>query len=150
MSSELADLSRDLSGLFDTLEPVQHAMGAAGKAAALDQVARDLGGDRTMSGLRRRVKISAGYDIDERGVTLNLRPIGLVILAHGGRKRTTQILPRRRAGAKALLTPQGPRANAWSLPSRGHNTISKTIARCADTVPKAALKSVGTVIERRL
>lgn len=141
-----------MEDLFDALDTIRHAMGAAGKKAGLDVTAEDLGADRAMSGLRRRAKVTAGYDIDPKGVTLNMRPVGLMILAHGGRTKTKRIGTNRRRNTnrKTMLTPWGFRSSAWSLPSRGHRTISRIIERCSVIVPPVVEKSVDTMIEKSL
>jgi hypothetical protein len=140
------DLAESLEGFLDSTEPLQHAIGGAGKKAAHTELEEALGADRSFSGLRRRVRLSAGYDLGQP-VVLNMRPKGLVILADRGRTRTTRILPRSRRGAQALAIPGvGVRAHAMSRPSRGHDVIDKTIARCEIDCPKAVEDELATMI----
>jgi len=149
VGTTLADLSRALGSSVAKLEPLQHAAGRAGKDAALAEIKRALGADSAMSGLKRRVRLGAGYDLGDP-VVLNLRPKGLVILADPGRKRTKQIIPRGRGRGRtrALSTPYGPRASSTSTPSRGSNLIAATVKRCGTDVPRAVSAELDVLFIR--
>lgn len=145
--NDLADLSRDLNRLLDNLEPLQHAIGKFGKDTALESVERALGNDRSFSGLRRKAKLGAGYDLGNP-VVLNLRPAGLWFLADEGRKRSKRIFPRKRGGKQALSTPQGPRAWSTSTPSKGHKTLQRTIDGIEKGIVKAANDGLTDLINK--
>jgi len=148
--SGLDDLSRSLDDLLSDLEPVQHAMGQAGKKVALEQFERDLGADRSFSGMRRKVKLGAGYDTGTP-VVLNMRPAGLVLLADKGRQRSGKIMLRRRGKARALKVP-GTKGRGSSRygPTRGFDTVTKIENKLSTEVPKAVEKDLSQLIDRRL
>lgn len=128
---DISQAQRNLTELVTKLEPLQHALGQAGKKVALDVVDKDLGRDRVFSGFVRKVRLNAGYDLGNP-VVLNLRPAGLFVLADKGRRRTKKIVPKKKSGKQALLTPRGPRASSTSKKSRGLNTI-RTIEQKLDS-----------------
>ena len=145
--ADLADLRNDLSRLLADTTPLQHAVGMFGKETANDVIADALGADQRFSGLRRKVKLGAGYDIGNP-VVLNLRPAGLWFLADAGRKRTKRITPRRRGGKQALLTPHGPRAWSTSGRSSGHRVLVKTQSRIEQDIVTAAEEGVNDMIRK--
>ena len=147
--SDLNDLSVRLGSALDDLEPMQHVIGQAGKKAAHDTLERSLGADRAFSGLRRKVRLSAGYDVG-KPVILNLRPKGLIMLADQGRKRTTEIRPRKRGGKRALVVNGQPRAWSMSRPSKGKKVIQRTVDQAKDDIPKALTKSITGFIVKQL
>ena len=127
-----------------SLTTVQHAMGAAGKESATKAAVRDLGGDRAMSGLRRKVALSSGYDLEGDNVIVHLRPKGLWMLANTGRHKQGVIRPRK--GKKAVRTPMGLRRTSHYTPSRGLHTVDDAIEDMTKTVPVAAAKAVAANI----
>jgi len=140
----LPRLADDLAGLADVDDATAHALGQAGKAAALEVVADDLGADRMFSGFRRRVRLSAGYDVGDP-VILNLRPEGLWMLADRGRRRSGSIRPRR-ARRRAQRAPRGLPAVGTPgryvkvgrfRPSQGLNTIDDTVDLIDQRLPDA-------------
>lgn len=145
----IAPLNRDLNKVINDREPMQHAMGQAGKKATFDELQSDLGPDRGFSGLRRKVKLGAGYDVGAN-VVLNLRPAGLWVLLDKGRRRSKTIRPRKKGGAKALITPYGYRASAKSTPSKGKKTLTRLERRLATSgeLTRAVDKIVGKNIQR--
>ena len=147
--SEVHDLAISLNSALDDLEPMQHVIGQAGKKAAHDNLERSLGKDRSFSGLRRRVKLSAGYDVGQP-VVLNLRPKGLVLLADHGRKRTKRIAPRKRGGKRAVVVNGQPRAWSTSHPSKGFKVIKHTVNQAKADIPKALSKEISGFIVKQL
>lgn len=148
MADDLSALAGDLRTLLDQAEPLQHAVGQFGKETATDVVQRQLGADRSLSGMRRRVRLSAGYDTGSP-VVLNLRPAGLWTLADKGRRRRGKITPRRRGGFVAVMTPRGPRASSSSTPSRGLNVVRDTERDIDAGVERAAADALGDLIARK-
>jgi hypothetical protein len=124
---------------------ILHAIGGAGKKAALDAAARDLGADRAFSGLRRRAPLNAGYDLEADSVTVHLRPKGLWMLATTGRRRQGTILPRRRPGRRrgAVRTPQGLRALSHYSASRGLGTVDDAVTAMRTDCPRAAAEALA-------
>ena len=147
--SEVHDLAISLTKALDDLEPMQHVIGQAGKKAAHEVLERSLGDDRAFSGLRRRVRLSAGYDVGQP-VVLNLRPKGLIILADQGRKRTKRIAPRKRGGKRAVVVNGQPRAWSMSNPSKGKKVIKQTINKARADIPKALSKEISGFITKQL
>jgi hypothetical protein len=151
--TELASLAVAIDQALSDLEPVQFAMGMEAKDAAHDAIERSVGADRQLSGLGRRARLAAGFDLGNP-VMLNLRPKGLIMLADKGRTRTTQILPRarrRRGGRRvAVSTPQGPRASAMSRPSRGNPIIEPLLRDLETRVPKAAQAAITDHVRKAL
>ena len=91
--------------------------------------------------MRRKVALSAGYDDAGAGrVEIKFRPAGMWNLAEQGRRGTKPILPRKRGGDRAVMTPQGPRARSTSTPSRGLGTLKDAMRDAQTEVPKAAAK----------
>lgn len=138
---------KDLAGALDDLEPVQHAIGQFAKTEALDAASRDLGGDRQLSGMTRKAKLGAGYDLGQP-VVLNLRPAGLWFLVEDGRKRRGVINVKRRSGKEAVLTPQGPRRRATYSRSRGLSTLTDTYNAVDRGIVKAADEGVAETLKR--
>lgn len=121
--------------------------GFAAKRAGLDAVETKLGSDRAMSGYKGgRIKLGVGFDQTGWRLDVNHRPMGLWILADGGRKRTGPIYPRvgrrkatRTTPFRAVSTPYGPRASArFTTPSRGTKVFAMASAREREAAPKAA------------
>lgn len=153
MASDLAGLRKDLQTLLDDSEPLQHAIGQFGKEEAIKTAQRDLGSDRSFSGLKRKVRLGAGYDLGEP-VVLNLRPRGLWVLAEKGRRRSGNITPRRRRKGRggrrtALRTPQGFRATSSYGPTRGHKTIRDTVKGIRRGIVRAAQDGVLRMISQK-
>ncbi len=147
---ELEKLAADLDRALQDMEPMQHVVGGAGKKAAQYEMRRATGGDMRLSGMRRKVRLGVGYDTGNP-VVLNLRPVGLVILAHEGRKRTQTIVPRKRGGKQALKMRAGVvRAASRSTPSKGKNLISRTMRRAGDEATKALDAEMASFIQRRI
>ena len=97
--SELDSLRRSLTALVDqsAIDALKHVAGKAGKDAALDVIARDLGSDRAFGGMRRQVPLKVGYDVEAGpSMTFNLTPAGLWVLADKGRRRPRRAYSRRR------------------------------------------------------
>lgn len=143
--TDIASLRKDLTALVDATarEKYSHAAGKAAKDAAGDVARRDLGGDMAMSGMRRKVKLSSGYDLTGTGLTLNLRPAGLWTLADRGRRRVKPVSPRK-SGAQALNTPWGPRASVKGSTSRGLHTIDDAEKQVEQDAFKAVDKAITT------
>jgi hypothetical protein len=143
-TSDLAAFGRKLEKITDpaALGRVVNAGGRAGKKAALEAAERDLGGDRSMSGLRRKAPLGAGYDQSGgSSVVVNFRPAGLWRLASQGRQSSGEISPRKRSGAGALAgNGFGPVARSRYGPSRGLRTFDDAVDKARDEVPKAAFK----------
>lgn len=152
MARDLGSLRLSLDHFLDrsSVERLQHAAGQAAKEAALNEAARDLGGDRSFSGMRRRQSLGAGYDTGPDGAFINLRPKGLWILADWGRKRLppqgkvyASLSPtgrKRRKGtnfASALNTPWGPRFSVRASTWGGHQTRFRAEVRWETEVPEA-------------
>ena len=141
--SELAAFGKRLGDVVDgdAQRRMLNKAGAAGKKSALDAAARDLGGDRSFSGMRRRTKLNAGYDLrGDSEVVINFRPAGLWKLASEGRRRSGAIVPRKRGGKKALMTPHGPRARSSYGRSRGSHTFDDAVRDAQREIPKAAFR----------
>lgn len=144
MARQISELADDLIAAFDVDTDVQHAMGAAGKGAAMDAARTDLGSDRAFSGFGRIVALSSGYDLGNP-VVVKLRPEGLWILAESGRRRSGQIRPkaRRRRGNRKprgrAAVGSGGRFVAVGRygASRGLNTITDAIELMNERIPEA-------------
>lgn len=158
-SGTLAGLKADLSKFVDGLnDEMRHVAGLAAKDAALDAAEKDLGADRAMSGFKRKsAQLRAGYDLTPTGVTLNLTPKGLWMLANDGRRansgktRGGKVHPRKGrggAGGRALNTPWGPRANVKSSSSRGLGTLTDAEKAIESETFKAVDKAVTQRIAR--
>lgn len=154
LASIRADLTKFVEGLDDE---IRHVAGQAAKEAALGAASRDLGADRTFSGFNRKnARLDAGYDLTDNGVTLNLRPKGLWMLANDGRRAgtgkarggTIQPRQRRRGGSQALMTPWGPRANVRTSASRGMGTLADAEKAIETDTFKAVDKAVGERIRK--
>jgi hypothetical protein len=143
-SSDLAAFGMKLERITDpaALGRVVMSGGMAAKKAALDAASADLGGDRAMSGLRRKAALGAGFDrTGATEVTLNFRPAGLWILASRGRTSSGTIRPRKRGGKGALAgNGFGPRASSRYGRSRGLDTFDDAVNKARTEVPKAAFK----------
>lgn len=146
--ASLDAVRKDLAGALDDLEPVQHAIGQFAKSEALDAVAKDVGADRQLSGMTRKAKLGAGYDLGQP-VVLNLRPAGLWFLIEDGRKRRGRITVKRRSGKRAVLTPQGPRRSSSYSPSRGLSTLTDTYNAIDRGIEKAADQGVNDLLKRQ-
>jgi hypothetical protein len=155
-TSELSAFGAKLEKIVSpgTLERVMNAGGMAGKKAALEAATRDLGGDRAMSGLRRKVPLGAGFDrTGGTAVVVNFRPAGLWRLASQGRTSSGGIRPRggRRSGGKRALAGNGfgPVAASNYGPSRGLDTFDDAVNDARREVPRAATReffaAVGSV-----
>jgi hypothetical protein len=132
------------------LERVVNAGGMAAKRAALSAAAADLGGDRSMSGMRRKVSLGAGFDrTGATSVTLNFRPAGLWLLASQGRRSSGRIYPKKRGGKRAVVVNGSVRAYSRYGPSRGLNTFDDAVKEARRDVPRAAARQffaeVGSV-----
>lgn len=150
---EVAKVLSDLERIDDTATAsfgrIQRAAGMAAKGAALSVAADKLGGDRHFSGWRTKASLGAGFDTQGRIVQLNLRPGGMWTLAEKGRKASDKrVVPRKRSGRKAILTPWGPRASARVGASRGLNAITDTVAKAADESHRAASHQIGSELRR--
>jgi hypothetical protein len=130
------------------LSRIQNKAGAAGKKAALDAAADDLGGDRAMSNLRKgRARLTAGYDVGSgTSTTINFR--GPWRLANDGRRASGQIWPKARGGKRAVMTPHGPRARSSYGRSRGLKTYDDAVKDAQREVPKAAFRQIQSEIGR--
>jgi hypothetical protein len=156
VAGPITTVAAEILSAFTVDADVQHAMGAVGKTAALEQATRDLGADRAFSGFGRIVPLSAGYELGDP-VVVNLRPEGLWILAESGRRRTGQIRPkaRRRRGNRRprgrAAVGSGGRFVAVGRygPSRGLNTISDTVALIDTRLPDAVATAVIGKLGRR-
>lgn len=140
LAGELIDFGNRVSKIVDpaVVGRIVLAAGMAGKAAALEAAASDLGGDRAFSGLGRKVALSAGFDdVGGSQIRLNFRPAGLWKLAEAGRRPGKAILPRR---AKALTTPEGLRSRSTTGAWGGKGTYTKAVRTARVVVPKAAFK----------
>jgi hypothetical protein len=147
---ELADFANRIGKLGDpaTTRRVLGKAGMAGKKAALDAAAADLG-DGAFSGMRRQVKLAAGYDVaGDDQVQINFRPSGLWQLAERGRQGTKPIVPRKRGGKRAVLTPGGPRASSTSTPSKGLGTYTDAVKDAQRRVPEAAFRQFQSEISK--
>lgn len=154
MGDELGAYGKRLQSLTDppALHRVQTAAGMAVKESTLDVAAQDLGGDRVFSGWRKPIRLGAGFDAElgSSRLTLNLRPVGLWILADKGRQRTGTVYPRtdsdrkgkKAVKGKALLTPMGFRSTTTFAPSRGLGTIGTA----QDAAGPAAMSAAGRAI----
>lgn len=148
--NELTEFGQRVARITDpaTLRRIVDKGGMAGKEAALDAAASDLGGDRSFSGLRRKAPLGAGYDaIGGTSVQINFRPSGLWMLAEAGRRQSGAIYPRTGARKgkgtvyrRAVMTPQGPRARSSYRPSRGLGTYTDAVRDARVKVPKAAFR----------
>lgn len=156
MAGTLTKLAGELVAIVDVDDEMQHAMGAAGKAAALEAAARDLGADRRFSGVpSRAAALNAGYDTGNP-VVVNLRPEGLWILADAGRRRSGRIVPKpARARRRGDRRPRGrPAVGSGGRyvavgrygPSAGKQTLTDAIELMDEHVAEA----VGDQIETRL
>lgn len=151
MARTLEEFGRDVAKVVDpaAVRRVVNAGGKAGKEAALKAAADSLGGDRAFSGMRRKTALGAGYDeVGGSEVAINFRPAGLWKLAESGRRRSGKIVPRRRGGKRALLTPAGPRASSSYGPSRGLRTFTDAVSEAKRKVPEAAEKQFRAEVAR--
>jgi hypothetical protein len=143
-SSELAAFGNKVEKILDkgSLSRIVNAGGMAGKKAALEAAARDLGGDRAFSGMRRKAPLGAGFDHSGgTQVTLNFRPAGLWRLASQGRRSSGVINARKRGGKRALAgSGFGPVARSRYGRSRGLDTYDDAVRKSQTEVPKAAFK----------
>jgi hypothetical protein len=158
MTRELTRLAGELVALVDVDDVTQHAMGAAGKAAALETAARDLGADRRFSGIPSKAAgLNAGYDLGNP-VVVHLRPEGLWILAEHGRRRSGVIRPKRsRTRRGGNRKPRGRAAVGTAgrfvavgryRPSPGKDTISDALALMDERVPEAIGDAIVTKLRR--
>lgn len=141
VANELIDFGNRISKIVDPapVARIMLAAGMAGKVAATEAAASDLGGDRAFSGLGRRVSLSAGFDdVGTSQIQLNFRPAGLWMLAERGRRAGKTIVPRR---ARALSTPQGPRARSTTGGWGGKGTYTRAVRDARIVVPRAAFKA---------
>ena len=147
---ELVDFGQRLSNLTDSasLARIVAKAGAAGKKSALDAAAKDLGGDRRFSGMRRSAALTVGYDAAGSKVQLNFR--GPWKLAEEGRRSSGPILPKRRGGRRAVLTPQGPRARSSykRAPRTAKRTYTDAVRDAQREVPKAAAEQFRVEIRK--
>lgn len=118
-------------------------LGFAAKDAAIRLAERDAGPERSLSGIPRKHKLDAGFDVTPTGVQLNLRPPGLWILLDAGRraKPYSQIPKlarrrRRRPRRPALSTPQGYRYRTAIGSSRGKGTLTDLQAELDRVIPE--------------
>jgi hypothetical protein len=143
----LGDFGRRLATITDGAAErrIMAKAGAAGKKAALDAAAADLGGDRAMSNLRGgRARLSAGYDVGSgSSLTINFR--GPWRLATEGRRASGPIWPKRK---QAVMTPHGPRARSSYGRSRGLKTYDDAVRDARREVPKAAFRQLQDEIRR--
>lgn len=149
MAGELIDFGRRISKLADpeAVKRVAMAAGFAAKDAAIEVAERDLGSDRSFSGLKRKVPLGAGFDVvGWSQIRLNLRPAGLWKLAESGRRKGVPIRPKSRRAAKspphakAVLTPEGWRARSTTGAWGGKGTFTAAVRKARVEVPKAARK----------
>ncbi len=150
---EITKVLSDLERIDDTSTAsfgrIQKAAGFAAKDAALTVAAAKLGADRHFSGWRTKASLGAGFDLQGRTVQLNLRPAGMWVLAEKGRKASDKrVVPRRRSGRKAILTPWGPRASARIGASRGLKAITDTVTKAASESHRAASDQIGSELRR--
>lgn len=118
------------------IKRITTAAGMAGKAVTLEAAAADLGGDRMFSGLGR-APLGVGFDVaGPTRIQLNFRPAGLWMLAERGRRAGKTIVPRK---ARALSTPEGPRARSTVGAWGGKGTYSSAVRQARVVVPKAAV-----------
>lgn len=149
-STSLAQAGAKLDKVLSpaTLRAMTRAGGMAAKKAALEAAARDLGGDRKMSGFKRGGALTAGFDqAGPTSVLIKFRPPGKWILADQGRKNEKRVVAGkgRRTGSgrvRAFRTPDGPRRAFDSKPSRGLGTLKDAKREAAKDVPKAAHKEL--------
>jgi hypothetical protein len=136
-SSSLAEAAGTVGKILDpsTVQAMLRAGGMAGKVAALEAAAGDLGGDRRFSGFRRMGALSAGFDsVGGTSVEIKYRPAGAWMLAERGRRGSK---PVRKRGV-IFNTPYGPRWGFRSGPSRGLNTVTDAHRKSQTVVPRAA------------
>ena len=131
------------------------AAGVAGKNAALEAVSRDLGGDRSFSGMRRKAKLGVGFEVEGFAARMNFRPAGLWVLAESGRKSSGRIYPRsgsrkgrRPVAGRAVRTPMGFRATSSYARSRGLDTFSDGVKQVRQVVPETAFKAIAAEIRK--
>jgi len=151
MDAELTSFATRIEQITSdaVLKRVADAGGMAAKKASLEAVSRDLGSDRSFSGLRRRAPLGVGFDhVGGSAVRMNYRPAGLWRLAEEGRRSQGTIVPRRRGGKRALLTPHGPRALSHYSSSRGLGTFSDAVDESRREAPKAAFRQFQTEIAK--
>lgn len=153
--SDLTSFAQRVAAITDqsSLVRIVRAGGMAGKKSALEAAAADLGGDRSMSGLRRKAALGAGFDFTGgTEVTINFRPAGLWLLASQGRRSSGQIRPRGRRGRKRALAGNGfgPVARSRYGPSRGLNTFDDAVVGARREVPQAAFKQFQSEVGRAL
>ncbi len=157
-STELVTFGAKLTRLLDPAAQARivRAGGMAGKKAALDAAAHDLGADRAMSGTGYRRKraqpLSAGFDAEGgTAVAINFRPAGLWRLASQGRQSSGFIRPRKRGGKRAV-TPAAGVARAWSRygRSRGLDTFDDAVRKARTDVPKAAFEQFQAEVGRAM
>lgn len=145
------------------MKRIGSAAGFAAKDAALAAAAKDLGGDRAMSGLKKgKSPLRAGWRSSGPS-EVTIRHTGPWRLADEGRKTSGMIYPRdknrkasRRGTARqlrtgrAVLTPWGPRAASRYGPSKGLDTLKEAVEAERKVVPPAAAKAVQAEIARVL
>jgi hypothetical protein len=120
---------------------------------ARDDIRRDSGGDMVLSGMG--AKVGARFEVLKGGdhsaaivratgpmqiIESNTKPHSIVA---GVGRRT-----RRRTGAKALLTPFGPRASAQHPGTTGKKTWSKSISASVKDVPKVYQAALAKHLRR--
>lgn len=148
MATDLAGVARKLDALGDTLSgaALKRAMrkgGMAGKDAALDVAQSVAGTDRSIvMGGRRKVRMNAGYDIEESSLAINLRPPGLWVLFESGATEH-QIPGRRKRNAKILLLADGSYATTVVHPGRsGRGAIRRAAAKVSDEAPPKVMAGI--------
>jgi hypothetical protein len=151
---ELAAFGRRMEKITDpaAIARIVRAGGMAGKKAALDAARHDLGGDRAMSGFRRKAALGAGFDAaGGTAVAINFRPAGLWRLASQGRQSSGFIRPRKRGGKRAV-TPAAGVARAWSRygRSRGLDTFDDAVRQARVDVPRAAFEQFQAEVGRAM
>jgi hypothetical protein len=168
MANDFAEVRKTVDQITDIVsgEPMSRVAakaGQAGKKAALDAAARDLGGDRRFRNFKGKPPLNAGYDQSgPTSVLINFRPAGLWNLAQSGRHGSGPIYPRGvtakgrgRKGVghqahRAVKTPNGPRAHSSYGHSRGLGTFDDALSMAQIKVPEAASDQFDVEIGRAL
>jgi len=120
---------------------------------ARDEIRKDSGGDMVLSGMG--AKVGARYEVLKAGshsaaIVRATGPLQILesdtkphpIVAGSGRRT------RRRKGAKALLTPYGPRANVQHPGTTGKRTWSRAIDGAVRDVPKVYQAALAQHLRR--
>lgn len=124
-----------------------NAAGMAAKQVTLAEIRADTG-DGVMSGVGKSGgKISARYDVSGDSVTVKMTGKAAPLLERG-RHTAKTVVPKKRGGKKAIVTPWGPRASAQGSTAPGHHTFERSYEKSKPVVAKAMRDPIANAARR--